>query len=215
MFGYIRRLLCRDTEHKERHRGRCGSRGVIITEQLQLSDELDLLAEKIKVCTKCRLHENRKNAVPGEGNEDTDVMLIGEAPGKNEDIEGRPFIGRAGKLLEELLDSICLHRDDVFITNVVKCRPPDNRDPRKDEIETCNPYLEKQIKSIGPEVLVTLGNHATETLIGKTGMKEIHGKRFEYYGLQLIPMYHPAAGLYNPDLEETMKKDMQKIEEYI
>jgi len=142
-------------------------------------------------------------------------MFVGEAPGKNEDIEGRPFVGRAGELLEELLESVDLDRDDVFITNIVKCRPLDNRDPRKDEIETCNPYLEKQIEFLEPKVIVTLGNHATETLIEKTGMKKIHGKRFEYEGLKLIPMYHPAAGLYNPDLKETMKEDMQQLEDHL
>jgi len=140
-------------------------------------------------------------------------MLIGEAPGKNEDLEGRPFVGRAGELLEELLESVDLERDEVFITNVVKCRPPNNRDPRKDEIKTCNPYLQKQISLIEPEVIVTLGNHATETLVGNRGMKKIHGKRFEYEGFKLIPMYHPAAGLYNPGLKETMKEDMRKLVE--
>jgi len=171
------------------------------------------MADKIKVCTKCRLHENRKNAVPGEGKKDSKIMLIGEAPGKNEDLEGRPFVGRAGELLEELLESVDLERDEVFITNVVKCRPPNNRDPRKDEIKTCNPYLQKQISLIEPEVIVTLGNHATETLVGNRGMKKIHGKRFEYEGFKLIPMYHPAAGLYNPGLKETMKEDMRKLVE--
>jgi len=142
-------------------------------------------------------------------------MLIGEAPGKNEDIEGRPFVGRAGDLLEELLESVNLDREDVFITNIVKCRPPDNRDPRKDEIKTCNPYLEKQIGFLEPEVITTLGNHATETLIGKKGMNTIHGKRFEYQGFKLIPMFHPAAGLYNPSLKETMKEDMQQLKDHL
>ncbi len=182
---------------------------------MQLSDELTLLAEKIKVCTKCRLHEDRRNAVPGEGKKDSDIMLIGEAPGKNEDLEGRPFVGRAGELLEELLGDADLNRDDVFITNIVKCRPPDNRDPRKDEIKTCNPYLEKQIELIEPDVIATLGNHATETLIGKTGMKKIHGKIFEYHGVEMIPMYHPAAGLYNPGLKDTMKEDIQRLGKYL
>ncbi|MFW6064737.1 MAG: uracil-DNA glycosylase family protein [Candidatus Natronoplasma sp.] len=176
---------------------------------------MTLLAEKIKVCTDCRLHEDRRNAVPGEGNKDSNIMLIGEAPGKNEDLEGRPFVGRAGELLEELLGKAGLDRDEVFITNVVKCRPPDNRDPRKDEIKTCNPYLEKQIEFIEPDVIVTLGNHATETLIGKTGMKKIHGKRFEYDDLEMIPMYHPAAGLYNPGLKETMEEDMQRLTDHL
>jgi len=142
-------------------------------------------------------------------------MLVGEAPGKNEDIEGRPFVGRAGALLEELLGNVGLDRDDVFITNIVKCRPPENRDPRKEEIETCNPYLEKQIGFFEPEVIVTLGNHATDTLIDKKGMKTIHGKRFEYDGFTLIPMYHPAAGLYNPDLKENMEKDMRQLGDHL
>jgi len=176
---------------------------------------MNLIAEKIKVCTRCRLHKNRKNAVPGEGNKDPDVMFIGEGPGKNEDIEGRPFVGRAGDLLDELLESVNLDREDVFITNIVKCRPPDNRDPKKDEIETCNPFLEKQISILDPKVIVTLGNHATETLIGEKGMKKIHGKKFDYNGLELIPMYHPAAGLYNPDLKTTMKEDMERLKDYL
>jgi len=153
--------------------------------------------------------------VPGEGNKDPDVMFIGEGPGKNEDIEGRPFVGRAGDLLDELLESVNLDREDVFITNIVKCRPPDNRDPKKDEIETCNPFLEKQISILDPKVIVTLGNHATETLIGEKGMKKIHGKKFDYNGLELIPMYHPAAGLYNPDLKTTMKEDMERLKDYL
>lgn len=174
---------------------------------------MDQLSEEIKSCKKCRLHENRKNAVPGEGDQRAKIMLIGEAPGKQEDEEGMPFVGRAGGTLEELLKSVDLSREEVFITNVVKCRPPDNRDPKKDEIETCRPYLEEQIERIQPGLIVTLGNHATHTLIDKKGMKEIHGQRFEYEGIPLIPMYHPAAALYNPNLESTMEEDMEVLKE--
>jgi len=174
---------------------------------------LTILAEKIERCTRCRLHEDRKNAVPGEGKDDPFVLLIGEAPGKNEDIEGRPFVGRAGDLLEEILGEVGLNRNDVFITNVVKCRPPDNRDPKKDEINMCNPYLEKQIELLDPEVVVSLGNHATETLVGEKGIGDLHGTELDYDGRTLIPMYHPAAALYNPNLKDTMIKDMKRLKE--
>ncbi len=182
---------------------------------MKLVEEIEMLAMKIKNCELCRLHEDRKNAVPGEGDRDPDMMFVGEAPGENEDIEGKPFVGRAGDLLEELLEEVGLSREDVFITNVVKCRPPDNRDPRKDEIETCNPYLVKQIECLDPNVIVSLGNHATETLIGEKGIGELHGKEFEYEDRILIPMYHPAAGLYNPNLKETMLEDMRSLQKYI
>jgi len=151
--------------------------------------------------------------VPGEGDNDADIMLIGEGPGKNEDEQGRPFVGRAGDLLTDLLKSAGLSRAEVFITNVVKCRPPENRDPRKSEINKCNPYLNRQIRAIDPRVIGTLGNHATETLVDEKGISKIHGKEFEYEGKILIPLYHPAAGLYNPALKETMIEDIQQLAE--
>ena len=175
------------------------------------SDRLDEISRDVKSCTECRLHEERRHAVPGEGDHEAKIMFIGEAPGKQEDEAGRPFVGRAGALLEELLKEAGFSREDVFITNVVKCRPPDNRDPRKDEIETCKPYLEEQIDLLEPKLIVTLGNHAAETLIGRSGMKDMHGQEFEYKGVKVIPMYHPAAGLYNPDLKSTMKEDMKNL----
>ncbi len=138
-------------------------------------------------------------------------MLIGEGPGEQEDEEGRPFVGRAGRLLEELLEYVGLSREDVFITNVVKCRPPDNRDPRKSEIETCNPYLQRQIRLIQPKIICTLGNHATKTIIGKTGITKIHGDEFERDGRIIVPLYHPAAGLYDPNKIPEMKEDFKRI----
>jgi len=138
-------------------------------------------------------------------------MLIGEGPGEEEDKQGRPFVGRAGKFLDELLDSAGLKREEVFITNVVKCRPPDNRDPKKAEIKACNPYLKRQIQLIDPDVICTLGNHATETLIGKKGITKLHGKEFEYQGKKLVPLYHPAASLYNPNLVEDMIDDFKDL----
>ena len=141
-------------------------------------------------------------------------MLIGEGPGKNEDEQGRPFVGRAGELLTELLGSVGLDREDVFITNVVKCRPPDNRDPKADEKKSCRPYLERQLERIKPKVIGTLGNHATKSLVGQTGISSIHGEEFEYEGIAVIPLYHPAAGLYNPNLVEEMKEDIKKLKDY-
>ncbi len=174
-------------------------------------DDIDLISNKIKGCKLCRLHEKRTNAVPGEGDSKAKVVLIGEAPGKQEDKAGRPFVGRAGELLNELLRSIDLSREEVFITNMVKCRPPDNRDPRKDEKETCSSYLQKQLNLIDPQVIVTLGNHATGAFIGEGEMKKRHGEEFIHEGKKLIPMYHPAAALYNPNLKSTMKEDMEML----
>lgn len=175
------------------------------------TDQLRRLEEEIKGCELCRLHEERTHAVPGTGSHDADVMFIGEAPGRQEDEEGKPFVGRAGEVLNELLESVDLSRKEVYITNVVKCRPPDNRDPRKNEKETCWPYLEEQIRSLEPEIIVTLGNHATEALTGESGMKEVHGERLEYKSIPLVPMYHPAAALYNPNLKSVMEEDMEVL----
>src|SRR5205807_880478 len=131
-----------------------------------LSGELQLIHSEILECTKCELHKSRTNAVPGEGPYDAKIMFVGEGPGQNEDEQGRPFVGAAGKFLTELLESIGLKRSDVFITNIVKCRPPNNRAPRKSEIETCNPYLQSQIRLINPRILCALGTPAINTLIG-------------------------------------------------
>ena len=174
-------------------------------------DELEQIADEVRKCNKCWLHEERTNAVPGEGSLDADIMLIGEGPGKQEDREGRPFVGRAGELLEELFAAAGLSREEVFITSVVKCRPPNNRTPKKDEVHACNPYLQRQIKVIQPKVIGTLGNHATETLLGKFGIRRLHGQKYEFKEYILIPLYHPAAGLYYPTLRAEMIKDMKRL----
>jgi len=175
--------------------------------------ELEQIAEEVRKCRKCRLHKERRKAVPGEGCRDAHIMFIGEGPGRSEDQQGRPFVGQAGELLEELLASVGLSREEVFITNVVKCRPPNNRAPRKDEIRACRPYLQRQIVVIQPKVIGTLGNHATETLLGEAGIGRLHGKKYAYAGYVLIPLYHPAAGLYNPNLKPEMKEDMRRLVE--
>ena len=174
-------------------------------------DELNQIAEDVRACTNCRLHKDRIKAVPGEGPPNAEIMFVGEGPGRNEDRMGRPFVGQAGKLLEALLATAGLVREKIFIANVVKCRPPNNRAPRKDEIRACWPYLQKQIKIIQPKIIGTLGNHATETLLGETGIGKLHGTRHEYEGTVLIPLYHPAAGLYNPDLKQIMSEDLKSL----
>lgn len=175
--------------------------------QMRFSDDIKTVESEVKGCERCGLCNHRKNAVPGEGPRHASVMLIGEAPGRNEDLKGRPFVGRAGDLLDRLLKSSDMSREDVFITNVVKCRPPENRDPRSGEISTCRPYLDRQINLIEPKVIGTLGNHATKALLDVTGISEIHGKIFMLEGKKVVPLYHPAAGLYNPNLLSVMKKD--------
>lgn len=184
---------------------------------------LDEIAKEVLFCTKCKLHKTRIHAVPGEGNPKAEVMLIGEAPGANEDKEGKPFVGAAGKFLTELLNSIGLDRKSVFITNLVKCRPPNNRDPEEDEIIACSPYLDKQIDEISPKIIITLGKHSTTYILAKIGIKvksitAVRGKFFEWKregkGVILVfPTYHPAAALYNPSLREELFKDFKKVGE--
>lgn len=183
---------------------------------------LEEIAEEIRKCERCPLHLGRKKAVPGEGNERAKVMLIGEAPGKNEDEQGRPFVGAAGRLLEGLLESIGLRRSEVFITNVVKCRPPGNRDPRPEEIEACLPYLREQISLINPDVVVALGRHSAGVLLGKIGgvsVMKVRGKVFErdVFGRvrKVLPTLHPAAALYNPKLKSLLEEDFVKLKELI
>ncbi|MCX8183326.1 MAG: uracil-DNA glycosylase [Crenarchaeota archaeon] len=173
-------------------------------------------------CRRCKLSESRTRVVFGEGDLKTSVMLIGEAPGFNEDKEGRPFVGQAGKFLnEKLLKAAGLERSNVYVTNVVKCRPPGNREPTDDEVEACFPYLSVQIRLIKPRVIVTLGNVATNTLFRKfnikpASMSTIHGKVFNvntlsYGSFKIIPSYHPASVLYNPSMSEVIIEDWLKI----
>jgi DNA polymerase len=183
------------------------------------------LSLQIKSCDKCPLHKNRKNAVPGEGNWKSKIMLIGEAPGFNEDEQGRPFVGRAGKLLEEFLSSIGKRREDVFITNVVKCRPPNNRQPEEEEIKICTSlYLDKQIELIKPKLIVCLGNVSANYIFKKFGLKfesmnKTHRKVFPVSNLfiqtKIIATYHPAAILRNQNLMPIAKADWEIIKEVI
>jgi uracil-DNA glycosylase family 4 len=179
--------------------------------ELQAVQALQALAAEITQCTKCLLHRGRTKAVPGEGPADSDILFIGEAPGFHEDQQGRPFVGPAGKFLEELLDSIGLTRQDVYIANVIKCRPPGNRDPLPDEIEACKPFLDRQLDLIQPRIVVTLGRFSMARAFPKARISQIHGQPRKIGGIVYYPMYHPAAALHQPSLRRTVEEDMQRI----
>ena len=182
-----------------------------------MSRELERIGAEVRICTKCDLHKERKTAVPGEGPADARVMFIGEGPGAQEDLTGRPFVGSAGKLLTELLGSIGLDRSSVFITNIVKCRPPNNRPPRKAEIETCvSLYLQPQIQIIKPKIIVALGTPAIKTLMGDDySAMSVHGKVFRKDDRLFLPLYHPAAALYDVRLKTTMFEDVKVLKELL
>ena len=179
-------------------------------------DELARYAESVAGCTRCRLAQGRTQVVFGMGNPHADVMFVGEAPGFHEDKQGLPFVGQAGKLLEKLLVGIGMTRSDVYIANVLKCRPPGNRDPQPDEIEACESHLFKQIELIEPTIVATLGNFATKLLSGKpAGITRVHGYEQEVTlgsrTVSLYPLYHPAAALYTPSMLKVLEEDFARI----
>ncbi|MGD2104582.1 MAG: uracil-DNA glycosylase [Anaerolineae bacterium] len=172
---------------------------------------MERLAAEVRECTKCPLHRGRTHAVPGEGPADADIMFIGEGPGFHEDQQGRPFVGAAGQFLEELLNSIGLTREQVYITNVIKCRPPGNRDPLPREVNACEPYLDRQIELIEPTVVVTLGRFSMARAFPNARISHVHGDPRKIGGIVYYPMYHPAAALHRPSLRGTVEEDMRKI----
>ncbi len=178
---------------------------------------LEAIANEVRDCTRCRLHEGRARAVPGEGDPDTEVVFVGEGPGFNEDREGRPFVGRAGGLLVRLLGTIGWTRDDVFITNVVKCRPPENRDPTPDEIAACGPFLRRQLEILDPAVVVTLGRHSMGTFMPGARIGQVHGTTHPAdpetgaRDALVFAMYHPAAALRAPALERESIEDIGRV----
>lgn len=178
-------------------------------------ESLAKLREEISRCQKCSLARSRSNTVPGEGNVEAEIMFVGEAPGFNEDQQGIPFCGAAGRFLDELLGSIGANRKDVFIANTLKCRPPENRDPLPEEKEACRPYLDKQIEIIVPKIIITLGKHSTETFLpGVGGITKLRAKLFRRPGNRyFFPLYHPAAALHNGTLRDTLTQDFNKIPE--
>lgn len=187
-----------------------------------MNEVLNEIKKQVLVCAKCDLHKTKTNYVFGEGNVTAKILFVGEAPGANEDKLGRPFVGRAGKILDELLAGANLERGDIYICNILKCRPPNNRNPLPLEIEACTPYLNKQIDFITPKVICTLGNFATAFVFKKFNMKDkvdgiskLHGKVFKFSGLfgeiLIIPMYHPAVATYNPDMINVLIKDFEVL----
>jgi DNA polymerase len=181
---------------------------------------LKAVYEEARGCVRCQLHETRTQVVFGSGNADADLMFVGEAPGANEDRMGLPFVGQAGKLLDKLLGEIGLDRTDVFVCNVLKCRPPGNRDPQPNEIEACEDYLHRQVELIEPNVICTLGNFATKLLRGdSTGISRLHGHVQEQTigarRVRLYPLYHPAAALYTPSTLNALRADFHRIPELL
>jgi uracil-DNA glycosylase len=179
-------------------------------------DELQAYADEVAGCTRCRLAQGRTQVVFGAGNPHADLMFVGEAPGFHEDKQGLPFVGQAGKLLEKLLAGIGLQRGDVYIANVLKCRPPGNRDPQPDEIEACESHLFRQIELIEPTVVATLGNFATKLLSGRPlGITRVHGQEQETTigsrSVLLYPLYHPAAALYTPAMLKVLESDFERL----
>jgi len=190
----------------------------------EVEDEIRQIRQDVVECRKCELWKTRKNPVVGNGALDAKIMLIGEAPGYHEDVQGIPFVGKAGKLLDELLQSIDMEREEVYIANILKCRPQNNRNPFDSEIKACTPYLDKQIMAIKPMVIGTLGNFASSYVLEKFGFKaetigKIHGKVFHiknlFFESKIIPLYHPAAAVYNPNMKTVLTGDFKTIGSYV
>lgn len=169
------------------------------------------LYEEIAGCRRCILAQSRKNPVPGEGPQNAQVLFIGEGPGFHEDQQGRPFVGAAGHFLEELLAEIGLTREDVYICNVIKCRPPQNRDPLPEEIEACKPFLDRQIEIISPQMIVTLGRFSMERYFPGAKISQVHGQPRKIGGIIYYPIYHPAAALHQPKWRQVVQDDMSRI----
>lgn len=169
------------------------------------------VAKEVIVCTRCDLSKSRRNAAPGEGPADAEIMLIGEGPGYHEDQQGRPFVGAAGQFLNELLAQAGLKREEVWITNVVKCRPPGNRDPQTDELEACNPYLERQIDAIKPTIIITLGRYSMAKFLPGAKISQVHGQMRRVGDRFVVAMFHPAAALHQQALKPTILADFAKL----
>ena len=183
-------------------------------------EELSRISEEIKICKKCPLASSRTNTVPGDGDPCNGIVFIGEAPGRNEDIQGKPFVGAAGAFLTELISMAGLRREEVYITNVVKCRPPNNRDPREEEISACLPFLTRQLSVIQPVLIVTLGRHSTRTIFRLQGVNveaitsvrgKIYNFRFPWGECRVFPTLHPAAALYNPQMRKVLEEDFTNL----
>ena len=172
--------------------------------------------EEISDCRACRLSKTRTHVVSGDGNPNAEILFVGEAPGRNEDLQNRPFVGAAGKLLTQLLEGIGLKREDVYIANVVKCRPPENRNPQPDEIAACRPHLWRQIELIRPRVIATLGNFAAQALLDrKVAITQIRGRPFRIEPYTVYPLFHPAAALHQGNLRPVLREDFQNLKKFL
>lgn len=181
-----------------------------------MASSLEDVRSELGDCRRCKLHQTRRTLVFGEGNQKAKLMLIGEGPGYDEDVQGEPFVGKAGQLLTKILASIHLRREDVYITNLIKCRPPQNRNPEPDEIQSCYPFLLKQIEVIQPKIICTLGAFAAQALL-KTDFKitVLRGKSFDLNGIKVLPTYHPAYLLRNPERKREVWEDMKCISQWM
>ena len=185
---------------------------VAVPEQATAVERLRLIREQLGDCTRCRLHGGRQTLVFGVGNPDADLMFVGEAPGRDEDIQGEPFVGRAGQLLTRIIEAIDLRRNDVYIANVIKCRPPNNRNPAPDEVSTCEPFLFAQIDAIRPRVIVALGSFAARALLrSEDAISKLRGRVYDLRGARLIPTFHPAYLLRSPERKRDVWEDMKKV----
>jgi DNA polymerase len=180
-----------------------------------MMETLEELARRVRVCTDCPLHAGRTNAVPGEGPADAELLFIGEGPGFQEDRQGRPFVGPAGNFLEQLLGTVGMTRDQVYIANMVKCRPPDNRDPTPGEIAACSKYLDRQIELINPRLIVTLGRFSTARFLPGQAISRVRGRLRSVNGQQIFPIMHPAAGLRRQEMRAAIEEDFQKLAELL
>ncbi len=187
---------------------------VFVPEGTTAAERLAAVRRELGDCTRCKLHGDRKHLVFGVGNPDADLMFVGEAPGRDEDLQGEPFVGRAGQLLTKIIEAIDLRREDVYIANVIKCRPPENRNPEPDEIETCRPFLFAQIDVIAPRVIVALGSFAVKTLLGddSIAISRARGRLYTCRGAQLVPTFHPAYLLRSPNRKRDVWEDMQRVQ---
>lgn len=187
----------------------------IVSDALSGEDNtlLEEIHKQIDGCARCDLSVGNTHYVPGMGTQSAEIVFVGEGPGKNEDLQGKPFVGASGKFLDTLLGSIGLSRKDIYITNVVKCRPPENRDPLPEEIEACHDYLDAQLLVINPKIVVTLGRYSLAKFLPGVKISEVHGKpkRRQSDGLVIFPCYHPAVALYNPSMREVLKADFQLL----
>jgi len=184
------------------------------------NEDMEKISLSIKSCRKCSLWKTRKKPVVGSGSTDSNIVFVGEAPGHNEDMQGLPFVGRSGKILDELLGSIGLDRESVYIANIIKCRPPENRNPLRSEIESCTEYLDKQLENIKPEIIAPMGNFASSYIFEKFKLNydkisNIHGKIFKVNTLfgvvKIVPLYHPAVATYNPNTKKTLLEDFKNL----